>query len=316
MDTRFACSVAAAILALALMTPATAQETEPDPTLPQASDAPLPEERPELPGDAEPSDDADQPVDGGEAEEEAPEDVPVPDERPEEDVDEDSDDADADAGTDADADAGEVEEEPVEEEITEPLPPEPEDAAALRACRAELRGLGAEFTLLDTIEPEGAEQAGCGVDTPFAVTSILPGIALEPETQMRCATALALAKWVRGEVLPAARALELGQLTTLNHGSTYVCRPRNNVEEADISEHALGNAIDIMSFTFESGEAITVSPKEGDGDASEAFQKAVGSGACLHFTTVLGPGSDAYHDDHLHLDIAKRSSDYRLCQTP
>jgi hypothetical protein len=133
---------------------------------------------------------------------------------------------------------------------------------------------------------------------------------------MRCATALALAKWVRAEVLPAAHALELGQLTTLNHGSTYVCRPRNNVEDADISEHALGNAIDIMSFTFESGEAITVSPKEGDGDASEAFQKAVGSGACLHFTTVLGPGSDAYHDGHLHLDIAERSSDYRLCQTP
>ncbi|GLQ37190.1 hypothetical protein GCM10007908_08100 [Rhizobium albus] len=311
MDTRFACSVAAAILSLALVTPANAQGTEPDPTLPQASDAPLPEERPDLPADAEPSDDAEEPADGEEAEETVPDDVPVPDERPEEDGDEASDDnADTDAGDD------QVEEEAVEEEIPEPLPPEPEDAAALRACRAELRGLGAEFTILDTIEPEGAEQAGCGVDTPFAVTRILPGIALEPETQMRCATALALAKWVRAEVLPAARALELGQLTTLNHGSTYVCRPRNNVEEADISEHALGNAIDIMSFTFESGEAITVSPKEGDGDASEAFQKAVGSGACLHFTTVLGPGSDAYHDDHLHLDIAERSSDYRLCQTP
>jgi hypothetical protein len=311
MDTRFACSVAAAIIALALMTPAIAQKTEPDPTLPQASDAPLPEERPDLPADAEPSDDAEEPADGEEAEETVPDDVPVPDERPEEDGDEASDDnADTDAGDD------QVEEEAVEEEIPEPLPPEPEDAAALRACRAELRGLGAEFTILDTIEPEGAEQAGCGVDTPFAVTRILPGIALEPETQMRCATALALAKWVRAEVLPAARALELGQLTTLNHGSTYVCRPRNNVEEADISEHALGNAIDIMSFTFESGEAITVSPKEGDGDASEAFQKAVGSGACLHFTTVLGPGSDAYHDDHLHFDIAERSSDYRLCQTP
>ena len=314
MDTRFACSVAAAILSLALMTPANAQGTGPDPTLPQAGDAPLPEERPELPADAEPSDDAQEPADSEETEEAAPDDVPVPDERPEEDGDERSEDADAEADTEPEAD--EVEEEAVEQEDAEPLPPEPEDAAALRACRAELRGLGAEFSVLDTIEPEGAEQAGCGVDAPFAVTRILPGIALEPETQMRCATALALAKWVRAEVLPAARALELGQLTTLNHGSTYVCRPRNHVEEADISEHALGNAIDIMSFTFESGEAITVSPKEGDGDASEAFQKAVGSGACLHFTTVLGPGSDAYHDDHLHLDIAERSSDYRLCQTP
>jgi hypothetical protein len=29
---------------------------------------------------------------------------------------------------------------------------------------------------------------------------------------------------------------------------------------------------------------------------------------------VLGPGSDAFHDDHLHLDLAERRGGYRLCQ--
>ena len=29
---------------------------------------------------------------------------------------------------------------------------------------------------------------------------------------------------------------------------------------------------------------------------------------------MLGPGSDGYHEDHIHVDLAQRRSDYRLCQ--
>jgi hypothetical protein len=29
---------------------------------------------------------------------------------------------------------------------------------------------------------------------------------------------------------------------------------------------------------------------------------------------VLGPGSDWYHEDHIHLDLAQRRNDYRICQ--
>ena len=36
--------------------------------------------------------------------------------------------------------------------------------------------------------------------------------------------------------------------------------------------------------------------------------------ACGWFTTVLGPGSDGYHEDHIHVDLAVRVSGYRLCQ--
>ena len=35
---------------------------------------------------------------------------------------------------------------------------------------------------------------------------------------------------------------------------------------------------------------------------------------CARFTTVLGPGSDWYHEDHIHLDLAERRNDYRICQ--
>jgi hypothetical protein len=35
---------------------------------------------------------------------------------------------------------------------------------------------------------------------------------------------------------------------------------------------------------------------------------------CRRFTTVLGPGSDGYHEEHIHLDLAERRSGYRICQ--
>ena len=35
---------------------------------------------------------------------------------------------------------------------------------------------------------------------------------------------------------------------------------------------------------------------------------------CARFSTVLGPGSDGYHEDHIHLDLMERRNDYRICQ--
>src|SRR5205085_11095183 len=36
--------------------------------------------------------------------------------------------------------------------------------------------------------------------------------------------------------------------------------------------------------------------------------------ACARFPTVLGPGSDWYHEDHIHLDLMERRNNYRICQ--
>jgi len=36
---------------------------------------------------------------------------------------------------------------------------------------------------------------------------------------------------------------------------------------------------------------------------------------CARFVTVLGPGSDWYHEEHIHLDLMeRRNSSYRICQ--
>jgi hypothetical protein len=69
-----------------------------------------------------------------------------------------------------------------------------------------------------------------------------------------------------------------------------------------------------MGFTFAEGPPIAVEPREAQGTMAEAFQDAVRASACLDFSTVLGPGSNASHADHLHLDVIERSRGYRLCE--
>ena len=35
---------------------------------------------------------------------------------------------------------------------------------------------------------------------------------------------------------------------------------------------------------------------------------------CARFATVLGPGSDGYHESHVHVDLAQRTGGHRMCQ--
>lgn len=239
---------------------------------------------------------------------EAAENAPVPTEKP-------SDDEEPAAQTDA---AEEASTKPSPEATRNAAKPDlpsitaPEvDEVALAHCEAQLRKLGAEFQREEPLKGEN----GCGIDAPYTLDQIIPGVSLTPASQMRCDTALALALWTDTVVVPAAEALpDDVTLTKINHGSTYVCRRRNNRATGKMSEHSIGNAVDVMSFEFEGHDPIPVSPRAGDGTVEEAFQRAVRGGACLHFTTVLGPGSNASHADHLHLDIIKRRGGYRLCE--
>lgn len=195
--------------------------------------------------------------------------------------------------------------------IADAPPPEPLSDDVIAACEAELTRLGAVFMRLDPIEAEG----GCGVPQPYDLPEPAPGVSLEPDTRLTCPAALATARWVRDVAQPAARALGEGvALTGITHASTFVCRGRNGQAGARISEHARGSAIDVSRFEFDGHEPLPIVPRAGKGNIEEAFQRTVQAGACLHFTTVLGPGSDAFHDDHLHLDLAERRGGYRLCQ--
>src|SRR6201999_3236135 len=87
-------------------------------------------------------------------------------------------------------------------------------------------------------------------------------------------------------------------------------RPRNRVPGAKISEHGKGNALDVGSIKLGNGGQFKLT----DPLVSRSFREAMRASACARFTTVLGPGSDGYHNDHIHLDLAERSRGYRICQ--
>lgn len=193
-----------------------------------------------------------------------------------------------------------------------PEPVKPEDPAALQACLGALKEIGAEFKEL---EPIRDEEQGCGIEAPVELSVVLPGIKLEPSGTMRCETALALSRWTKEMMLPAAAlAMPEKKVTAIANASTYICRNRNGAANGKISEHARGNAVDISTISFDKGEPLVMKPRGEDGAPEGAFQRTITAAACLFFRTVLSPGSDATHQDHLHLDVLERKGGYLYCR--
>jgi hypothetical protein len=134
-------------------------------------------------------------------------------------------------------------------------------------------------------------------------------VAVLPPATMRCTMAEAVVHWVREEVAPAAG--ELGSpLRGLENYDSFECRGRNRVVGAKVSEHGLANALDIKSLKLADGAVLGPT----DVNVPKDFRAGMRHSACARFMTVLGPGSDGYHESHIHVDLAERRNGYRLCQ--
>ncbi|HEY9057221.1 MAG TPA: extensin family protein [Aurantimonas sp.] len=176
-----------------------------------------------------------------------------------------------------------------------------------KMCEAELEKRGVLFTIGESIS-EGA----CGVLRPVNIERLSSGVAVSSGTKLLCRSALALDRWMTDSVVPAAKAsFPTETLTEFRHASTYVCRTR--ASENGISEHARGSAVDIAAFAFRDGTRIGVEAHPPDSPEAR-FQRAVREGACGPFKTVLGPGTDADHATHFHLDIAARLNGGTYCK--
>jgi hypothetical protein len=185
-----------------------------------------------------------------------------------------------------------------------PVPVEADDPD----CPERLKTLGVTFTE----EPPIAE-GECTVARPLKVTALGEGVAIEPDAIMSCRAAESLAHWVKEALLLVSLRFFSEAPTAILHGSTYVCRPRNNVAGAKLSEHAHANAVDLSQIRFADREAISIGASAADSSETK-FENEIRAAACDHFTTVLGPGSDAAHALHLHFDLALRRGGYRLCE--
>src|SRR6516162_3044854 len=95
--------------------------------------------------------------------------------------------------------------------------------------------------------------------------------------------------------------------------SAYSCRGMNGNPRASVSEHAFGNALDIAAFRLADGRKITVKNGWRGLPEEQGFLRDVQAAACDQFSTVLAPGSNVYHYDHIHVDLMRRRDGHRAC---
>src|SRR5262245_5629562 len=134
-------------------------------------------------------------------------------------------------------------------------------------------------------------------------------VEVRPTAILRCAMAESFAAWVRDEASDHIAVLGDALRTVESFGS-YDCRGRNGIADAKLSEHGKGNAIDVRAMVLAGGRHIDFT----DETASKPLRDDLRDSACHRFTTVLGPGADSYHSNHIHLDILERHRGARICQ--
>ena len=130
---------------------------------------------------------------------------------------------------------------------------------------------------------------------------------------MNCGLTGPLNDWLGNTVQSSAQDAFGERVIGIDVAASYSCRPRNNKRGAKMSEHGFGNAIDIAAFTLESGRKVSVLKDYYGSSDSQKFLRQVRGEACGEFATVLGPGSDDNHRDHIHLDLQNRRSGQAYC---
>lgn len=139
-------------------------------------------------------------------------------------------------------------------------------------------------------------------------------VAVKPAATLACPIVSALDRWLADSVQPAAQRWFGSPVAEIKQISAYSCRGMNGNSRAHISEHAFGNALDIASFTLADGRRISVKDGWKGLPEEQGFLRDVQGAACQQFNTVLAPGSNVYHYDHIHVDLMRRASGRIICQ--
>src|SRR5271170_2313931 len=181
-------------------------------------------------------------------------------------------------------------------------------AAAPSACQLRLAKIAAFQPLPLLVGP-----GDCGAtDAVQMDTIILPDqsrVVVTPVATLRCPLAEEIAHWIRDDIAPAVKQLG-APLRVLDNFDSYECRGRNRVRAAALSEHGRADALDVRAFKLADGQAIGLT----DVNVAKDWREGIRATACARFSTVLGPGSDGFHEEHIHIDFADRRNGYKVCQ--
>jgi hypothetical protein len=139
-------------------------------------------------------------------------------------------------------------------------------------------------------------------------------VTMKPAATLACPIVSALDRWLADSVQPAAMRWFGARVVEIKQISAYSCRGMNGNSRAQISEHAFGNALDIAGFTLADGRYVSVKDGWRGLPEEQGFMRDVQAAACQQFSTVLAPGSNAYHYDHFHVDLMRRASQRVICQ--
>ena len=102
--------------------------------------------------------------------------------------------------------------------------------------------------------------------------------------------------WERDVLNPEAERIFGSKIEVIEHLGAYSCRRLYGRDSGAWSEHATANAIDIAGFVLADGTRISVLRDWGGGAKGRALRQMHRT-ACGPFGTVLGPESDAFHQD-------------------
>ena len=139
-------------------------------------------------------------------------------------------------------------------------------------------------------------------------------VAMKPAATLACPIVSALDRWLADSVQPAAMRWFGTRVVEIKQISAYSCRGMNGNSRSHISEHAFGNALDIAAFTLADGRTVTVKSGWKGMPEEQGFLRDIQAAACQQFNTVLAPGSNIYHYDHIHVDLMRRTSQRTICQ--
>jgi hypothetical protein len=209
--------------------------------------------------------------------------------------------------------------EPEELEKEQASPEKDKDKAKEQAAPAPIPQPSAcRLALTDAIAvapsiPDSRGAGGCGGEDLVRLEAIvlpdLRRVSVKPAAVLRCTMASAIADWIRSDIAPLAERLG-SSISDLDNFDSFECRGRNRIVGAKLSEHGRANALDVRAFKLADGTLISLT----DRTVPRQLRETVLHSACKRFSTVLGPSSDWYHEDHIHLDLMERRGNYRICQ--
>ncbi|WP_051661088.1 extensin family protein [Bosea sp. 117] len=189
---------------------------------------------------------------------------------------------------------------------------EPWRSEAEERCLAEgLVKSSAYITRLREVDGAGT----CGMDHPLKIAAFAEGqVAVAPNATLACPATASVERWLDGSIQPAAMAWFGQPVVKIKQMSSYSCRNMNGAKTGKISEHAFGNALDIGGFVLADGREVMVKTGWKGQPDEQGFLRTVHATACEQFSTVLGPGSNVYHYDHIHVDLMRRQSTRVVCE--